>query len=108
MEERRKSQRLERNMPARYKTGNKNQIDQKIQNVKSENISTGGLKLITSRQMEIGTEVNIEISVEGSLKPFYARGEVIWVNQILAQEAKKFEVGIKFKRVMSKKDLVDF
>ncbi|MCP4649473.1 MAG: PilZ domain-containing protein [PVC group bacterium] len=101
MSEKRKYKRLSQVVPVRHRK-------QKEANVKSSqalDISTGGMRIASEAQLEIGSELNIEMHINKSAQPFYAKGEVVWLKE---KENKTFDVGIKFVRVVQKTEIEGF
>lgn len=104
MDEKRRSARLEQELPIRQKVQNGDSIE----NVKAKDISTGGLRIATDSPLNIGTKLNIELQLTGSSSPYYAIGEVVWYREKEQSAENKFDIGIRFVRIVSKSDLEGF
>jgi type IV pilus assembly protein PilZ len=59
-------------------------------------LSPGGLFVRTSKPLPIGTDVDLEVSLEESDAPIHIRGKVIWLRQRHGPEG----MGIQFTGVM--------
>ncbi|MCK4993542.1 MAG: PilZ domain-containing protein [Candidatus Omnitrophica bacterium] len=70
-----------------------------------KNISAGGLRITTANRLDIGSKLNMEVNVPKSLRPYYAQGEVVWLKEAEDSRDKKFDMGVKFLRIISKNDL---
>lgn len=104
MEEKRKFRRLVREMPARHRSHETDAIE--ITHAKD--ISTGGIRLATDSKLDIGAKLNIEVNITGSENPYYAIGEVVWLREKENTDEKKFDMGVRFIRVVKKEDLAEF
>lgn len=104
MDEKRRSARLEQELPIRQKVQNSDSIE----SVKAKDISTGGLRIATDSPLNIGTKLNIELQLTGSSSPYYAIGEVVWYREKEQSTENKFDIGIRFVRIVSKSDLEGF
>ncbi len=104
MDEKRKSARLEQEMPIRQKAENSDSVQVST----TKDISTGGLRIATDMPLNIGTKLNIEVTISGSSSPYYAIGEVVWYKEKDQTANNKFDIGIRFVRIVSKADLEDF
>jgi len=104
LEEKRRATRL-------YKTISVRQRSQEAENVEvtqADDISIGGLRMFTDNHLDVGSKLNIEVNIPRSLRPYYAEGEVVWLKESQDGKDKKFDIGVKFLRIMSKNDLDDF
>ncbi|MBU1045202.1 MAG: PilZ domain-containing protein [Candidatus Omnitrophica bacterium] len=104
MDEKRKFTRLEQEMPLRQKVENCDIVEC----LKTQDISTGGLRIATDTPLNIGTKLNIEVNITGSSSPYYAIGEVVWYKEKDETANNKFDIGIRFVRIVSKSDLDGF
>jgi type IV pilus assembly protein PilZ len=59
-------------------------------------LSPGGLFVRTSKPLPIGTEVDLEVSLDDADVPMHVRGKVIWLRQRHGPEG----MGIQFTGVM--------
>jgi type IV pilus assembly protein PilZ len=59
-------------------------------------LSPGGLFVRTSKPLPIGTEVDLEVTIEDSDTPMHVRGRVVWLRQRHGPEG----MGIQFTGVM--------
>ncbi|MBI4846943.1 MAG: PilZ domain-containing protein [Candidatus Omnitrophica bacterium] len=104
MDNKRKFMRLERTIPVRQrpkKSGN-------IESTKAENISAGGLRIATDSSLDVGSKIDIEVDIPGAGNPYYAIGEVVWLKEKKMSSDKKFDMGIRFVRIVTKADLDGF
>ncbi|MBU1087380.1 MAG: PilZ domain-containing protein [Candidatus Omnitrophica bacterium] len=104
MDEKRKFTRLAQEMPIRKKVENSDIVEFS----KTQDISTGGLRIATDTPLNIGTKLNIEVNITGSSSPYYAVGEVVWYKEKDQTADNKFDIGIRFVRIVNKSDLGDF
>jgi len=104
LQEKRKSVRLQEAIPVRQRA----QDSKTIEVTQAKNISAGGLRVLTDTRLDIGSKLNIEVNIPRSLRPYYAQGEVVWLKEIKDNGDKKFDMGVKFLRIISKNDLEDF
>jgi len=104
LEDKRRFSRLEQNTPARQKVENSDFVEK----THSKDVSTGGLRLSTDSQLEVGTKLNVEVNIAGSARPYYAQGEVVWLKENEQSQNKKFDMGIRFLRIVTKEDLEGF
>ena len=104
MDEKRKFTRLEQEMPIRQKTENSESIEVST----AKDISTGGLRIAADTPLNIGTKLNIEVNITDSTSPYYAVGEVVWYKEKDQSVNKKFDIGIRFLRIVNKTDLDSF
>ncbi len=104
MQEKRRSIRLLEPIPVRQRS----QDATSIEVTQAKNISAGGLRVVTDTRLDIGSKLNIEVNIPRSLRPYYAQGEVVWLKEIKDSGDKKFDMGVKFLRIISKNDLEDF
>ncbi|MCK4823169.1 PilZ domain-containing protein, partial [bacterium] len=96
MQEKRKSGRLYEVISVRQRS----QENQDIEVTQAKDISKGGLRIATDTRLDIGSKVNIEVSVPRSPRPYYTLGEVIWLKEAKNSEDKKFDMGVKFLRII--------
>jgi len=64
---------------------------------RTENISIGGLRIISQTRLEINSQVDITLNTAG--KPIQARGRVAWFLEIKAPRQEQpdlFDIGIEF------------
>jgi type IV pilus assembly protein PilZ len=59
-------------------------------------LSPGGLFIRTSRPLDIGTDVDLEVTVDAEDPPITVRGRVVWLRSTGAKEG----MGIQFTGVM--------
>ena len=59
-------------------------------------LSPGGLFVRTSKPLAIGTEVDLEVTLEDADMPMHVRGKVVWLRQRHGPEG----MGIQFTGVM--------
>jgi hypothetical protein len=104
MDEKRRFTRLSREMPIRKKVQNSDSIEVS----KAQDISTGGLRIATDTPLHVGTKLNIEVDIPGSSTPYYAIGEVVWYKEKEQAQDNKFDIGIRFLRIVSKTELEGF
>lgn len=104
MEEKRRFNRLTQEMPVKQRPENSNDIEL----TQARNISTGGLRIATDSELNVGSKIDIEVNISGSSKPYYALGEVVWLKEMAENDDKKFDMGVKFLRIMTKKDGEEF
>lgn len=100
MQEKRKASRLQEPIEVRQKA--EDAVDFEV--TQAENISAGGLRITTANRLDIGSKLNIEVNIPRSLRPYYAQGEVVWLQQTKSAEDKKFDMGVKFLRIITKDD----
>ena len=101
MQEKRKASRLYEEFTVRQRP----QEIQAIEVTQAKDISTGGLCILTNEKVDIGSKLNIEVNVPRSPSPYYALGEVIWLKELKDSKDKKFDMGVKFLRIISKNDI---
>ncbi|MCG2712511.1 MAG: PilZ domain-containing protein [Candidatus Omnitrophica bacterium] len=104
MQEKRKSSRLQEPFPVRQRA----QDAKSAEVTQAKNISTGGMRIITDSRFDIGSKLNMEVNIPRALSPYYTQGEVIWLKEAEGSGDKRFEMGVKFLRVISKNDFEDF
>ncbi len=104
MQEKRKSSRLQESIALRQRA----QDAKNIEVTQAENISAGGLRITTGMRLDIGSKLNIEVNVPRSPNPYYAQGEVVWLKKAKDSKNSKFDMGVKFLRIISKNDLEEF
>ncbi len=104
MEEKRKYQRLEQTMPVRHRQ----EVENGIQTTQTKDISTGGLRIASYSNLAVGSKIDIEVHITNSSTPYYAQGEVVWLKENEASDDMKFDVGIRFLRLVSKAELAGF
>ncbi|MFH1061456.1 MAG: PilZ domain-containing protein [Candidatus Omnitrophota bacterium] len=104
MDEKRRFNRLAQEMPIRQRIEDSDSIEVS----KAQDISTGGLRIATDSPLDVGTKLNIEVNITGSSTPYYAIGEVVWYKEKNEAVDKKFDMGIRFIRIVSKEDLKNF
>jgi Tfp pilus assembly protein PilZ len=102
--EKRKFSRLEQKMQVRQKAKDSDNIEAAL----TQDISAGGLRIATNKALEVGTKLDIEVNIAGASRPYYAIGEVVWKQENPNQENDKFDMGIRFVRIVSKDDLEGF
>jgi Tfp pilus assembly protein PilZ len=69
--------------------------------VDSKNVSMGGMKFVTTRELGVGHEIEILVELsDGEKMPI--DGEVIWVKAINTEEEPWYETGIKFVNMQEK------
>lgn len=98
MAEKRKYARLNQDMPARHRT----QQGAVIEPAFAKNISIGGVRLRAASGLDVGTQVDVEVAINKFGAPYYMRGEVVWQQENNPAEDKKFDMGIRFIRVLSR------
>ncbi|MFH1776406.1 MAG: PilZ domain-containing protein [Candidatus Omnitrophota bacterium] len=104
MQEKRKYRRLEESVVVKHKmqeSGNKGSSPGK-------NISAGGVRLTTVHDIHVGTKLELELNIPNNFRPFYALGEVIWVKKITVEKEERYDIGIKFTKLVSRSELKDF
>lgn len=69
----------------------------------TENLSDGGTFVVTTRQLEIGTEVRLVLSFPGLLEPIHVDGTVRWHRAEVGEN--EAGVGIEFKEGPAKQHL---
>lgn len=104
MKEKRRYRRLEQEMPVRHHV----EKEEVIENTKAADISAGGIRIATQAKLDIGTKLNIEMHIPQSELPYYAVGEVVWLKENEGRPAKKFDLGVRFLRIVSKAQLKGF
>ena len=104
MHEKRKSNRLHEQFAVRQRA----QDAKSVESTLAKDISTGGLRITTDMRVDVGSKLNIEVNVPRSPRPYYAQGEVVWLSKAKNGQEKKFDMGVKFLRIISKNDLEDF
>ena len=104
MEEKRRATRLYESISVRQRS----QEDESIEETQANDISTGGLRMFTDNHLDVGSKLKIEINIPRSSRPYYAEGEVVWLKEAQGGKDKKFDMGVKFLRIMSKNDIDDF
>jgi type IV pilus assembly protein PilZ len=62
------------------------------------NLSPGGLFVRTSRPLEIGTEVDLEVLIADEETPIHVRGKVMWLHA--EEKVSQPGMGIQFTGVM--------
>ena len=60
----------------------------------TKDISSGGMKILTDENLEVGTEMEIELSLSRIHKIVNVRGAVRWTNSLY--DGGLFEVGMEF------------
>ena len=66
-------------------------------NGRLENISEGGIRIVLREKLDIGTQLDLEISPQDENKSITCKGKVIWVNEKSTDERDlSFDTGIKF------------
>src|SRR5437667_10353495 len=90
MDDRRQHQRV----PVALKVAYRSKGD--LQNHLVTDLSPGGLFVRTSKPLPIGTEVDLEVTIEDQEPPMHVRGKVIWLRQKQGPEG----MGIQFTGVM--------
>ena len=90
MDDRRQHSRLPVNLKVAYRSKGDLQKDLVT------DLSPGGLFVLTSKPLPIGTDVDLEVSLEESDSPIHIRGKVIWLRQRHGPEG----MGIQFTGVM--------
>lgn len=101
MQEKRRAARLQESFIVRHRALEEKSVEQ----TQANNISIGGMLLETDTSFEIGRKLNMEVNVPRSLEPYYVQGEVVWLQEAKAGAEKKFDMGIRFLRIIPKKDL---
>jgi len=91
-------------MPIRQKAENNESIEFST----TKDISTGGLWIATDTPLNIGTKLNIEVNITRSTSSYYAVGEVVWYKEKEQTVNNKFDIGIRFLRIVSKAYLEGF
>jgi len=104
MENKRKYDRLQQPMSVRHRPEN----EDRIENTQSQDISAGGLRIATTSKIEVGSKLNIEVNIASQGAPYYAVGEVVWFKENENTSDKKFDIGIKFLRIVNKAELEGF
>jgi len=104
MENKRKHDRLEQPMPVRHSV----EHEDRIVNTQSKDISTGGLRIAADSKLEVGSKLNIEVNISSQSAPYYAMGEIVWFKENENASDKKFDIGIKFLRIVNKTELEGF
>jgi len=104
LEEKRRFHRLHQEMPVRHRLKTGNDVEQ----TKARDISTGGLCIGTDSKLDVGSKLDIEVNIGSVSKPYYAVGEVVWLKKALKSNAKKFDMGVKFLRVIAQRDSEGF
>ena len=104
MEERRRFLRLEKPMAVRQYPEDSDIVE----HTESQNISTGGMRITTDAEFDVGSRLNMEINIAGLSKPYYAAGEVVWLREKQDAEDKKFDLGIRFVRVFTNQEFQKF
>jgi c-di-GMP-binding flagellar brake protein YcgR len=64
---------------------------------RTENISTGGVRIISQHRLDINTQV--EVTMHTAAKPITTRGKVVWFLEIKAPRDNKidlYDIGIEF------------
>lgn len=62
----------------------------------TDNLSDGGTFVVTTRELEVGTQVRLVLSFPGLLQPIHVDGVVRWTRQGVAGSAIEPGVGIEF------------
>lgn len=98
MEERRKSKRVPVNAIMLYKSQEVIDPDRKtpfpIGTPISVDIGEGGLQIVGDQQIEVGTKLDIVLSIVDTQVPIELEGKVIWVKD--AEEEGSYRIGIEF------------
>jgi len=70
----------------------------KVFNCHTENISAGGIMIITEEELSSSSPVDLELSLWHSSKPLKCKGKVAWMNEVVPKEVKPrlFNMGIEF------------
>lgn len=102
-QEKRKHKRLTQKIKVRHRIEN----EDRVENTEAKDISTGGLRITTDSRLNLGSKICVEMNLSSSTLPYYAIGEVIWFKENKDSE-KKFDIGIKFLRIVSKVDVKGF
>ncbi|MBM3252668.1 MAG: PilZ domain-containing protein [Candidatus Omnitrophica bacterium] len=99
MKERRRYTRVGISLPVKYKISNSNVWYDTV----TLNISAGGVLIPTIKNLEVGTNINLQIHLPDLKKPIMANGRVAWKKMIsefegfdLRQIEGKFFTGIEF------------
>ncbi|MFH2138106.1 MAG: PilZ domain-containing protein [Candidatus Omnitrophota bacterium] len=103
MKEKRKYNRLQQTVPVRHSLEN----EENIRNSQAKDISTGGMRIASDFAMDIGSRLNLEMHVTPTGMPYYARGEVVWCREN-GDNKQKFDIGVKFVKLIHKKDVKGF
>jgi c-di-GMP-binding flagellar brake protein YcgR len=64
---------------------------------RTENISIGGVRIISQTRLEINTQVDMTLNTDS--KPIQAKGRIVWFLEIKAprqEQADLFDIGIEF------------
>lgn len=60
----------------------------------SENISLGGMKIITDHKYQVNTLLNLKISLRNSRRIIFMRGRVRWIKRQMEKDL--YEMGVEF------------
>ena len=72
----------------------KNPLDDNTYLAFTENISSGGIKIVTNKLLKIGTLLEIELSLGGKNKAINLFGRVQWIRHLYDGEL--FAIGVMF------------
>ncbi|MBU4305754.1 MAG: PilZ domain-containing protein [Candidatus Omnitrophica bacterium] len=104
MAEKRKHMRLVQEMPLRHCLEQSNDVE----NTMTKDISAGGVCICTDRQLSLGSRLEVEVAISRMSSPYYALAEVVWLKENKNSGNKKFEMGIRFVRIVSKSETKGF
>lgn len=65
-------------------------------------LSTQGARIITDKNLPIGSVLELRIEVPDSAERIYVKGEVVWTKEMRVEGKKNFEVGIRFLKIALK------
>ncbi len=104
MEEKRKFSRLDKDLPARHRAKTSAAAEKSY----AKNISAGGMRQASTSSLEVGSVVEVEVALNNETAPYYVQGEVVWRKESNLAEDNKFDMGIRFIRILNKGECQGF
>lgn len=75
-----------------------------MNHAKSRDLSMTGVALVAPERLEIGSVIQIELTLPGQTRPWAAAAEVRWTREIPSQEKRLFALGVQFQGLDPEKE----
>jgi len=98
--DRRRAPRYRVDWPIRYQRLPPSEMN----HAKSRDLSTTGVALVVPERLEVGSVIQIELTLPGETRPWAVAAQVRWTREIPSQEKRLFALGVQFQGLDPEKE----